>query len=52
MPGIDIVIPDITYLEKTNTKSGAFSSHTGTKTISVRSRMYCEKSLFPFTERV
>lgn len=41
MPGVDIVIPDFSYLIETGTRSRPFSLLTDTKTISVRWLIYC-----------
>ena len=43
MPGIDLVIPDFTYLEKTATAFAAISSPTATK-ITSAPRPMCSKS--------
>ena len=47
MLGIDLVIPDMTYL-KENLDQGKriLLSHTVMRIISVRSHMFCERSMF------
>ena len=43
MLGVDLVVPEITYLKENAAKKGS-SSHTDTRTISGRCPMYCRRS--------
>ena len=49
MLGIDLVIPDVRYLEDKIDKIRGFSLPTGMKTISALCLMCCGKSMCPFT---
>lgn len=51
MYGVDLVIPDVTYLAKTRRSSAASSSPTATRTTSARCRMCCRPSTLPCTPR-
>ena len=46
MLGIDLVIPDVTYLKENLDRVKGFLSHTVTRIISVRSHMFCVMSMF------
>ena len=49
MYGVDLVIPDFTYLVQNAKSCGVCSSHTDTRTISVLSPTACSRSAAPFT---
>lgn len=52
MLGVDLVIPDTTYLEKNATGYADFSLRTDTRTTSGRSRTFSASSIFRSTARV
>jgi hypothetical protein len=48
MLGVDLLIPDITYLSRTSTSCAASSSRTVTRTTSAPSPTSCRNSTFPY----
>lgn len=51
MLGVDLVIPDMSYIESNKDKLRGLSSHTGTRTTSARCPIFSRSSTCPFTAR-
>ena len=51
MYGVDLVIPDVTYLARTRRSCAAISSPTATRTTSARCRTFCRPLMRRYTQR-